>query len=138
MVGVVQLVERQVVILNVAGSSPVTHPTGQRVFSPSDLLLSLPRVSICADSPARPRRRVTFSRATESGHDRVQPACPTTRWAAKPSRSLDQPLTGRQGGWGKKGGQTGTKYGGGSFPTQKLDVPPFCQGTLPRPAGVLQ
>ena len=27
MVGVVQLVERQVVILNVAGSSPVTHPT---------------------------------------------------------------------------------------------------------------
>jgi hypothetical protein len=26
------LVERQVVILNVAGSSPVTHPTGQRVF----------------------------------------------------------------------------------------------------------
>jgi hypothetical protein len=26
MVGVVQLVERQVVILNVAGSSPVTHP----------------------------------------------------------------------------------------------------------------
>jgi hypothetical protein len=32
MVGVVQLVERQVVILNVAGSSPVTHPTGQRVY----------------------------------------------------------------------------------------------------------
>ncbi len=28
MVGVVQLVERQVVILNVAGSSPVTHPKG--------------------------------------------------------------------------------------------------------------
>jgi hypothetical protein len=40
MVGVVQLVERQVVILNVAGSSPVTHPTGQRAFSPSDLFLS--------------------------------------------------------------------------------------------------
>jgi hypothetical protein len=34
MVGVVQLVERQVVILNVAGSSPVTHPTGQGVFGP--------------------------------------------------------------------------------------------------------
>jgi hypothetical protein len=33
-VGVVQLVERQVVILNVAGSSPVTHPKGQRVFCP--------------------------------------------------------------------------------------------------------
>jgi hypothetical protein len=32
MVGVVQLVERQVVILNVAGSSPVTHPNGQRGF----------------------------------------------------------------------------------------------------------
>jgi hypothetical protein len=32
MVGVVQLVERQVVILNVAGSSPVTHPNGQRVY----------------------------------------------------------------------------------------------------------
>jgi hypothetical protein len=32
MVGVVQLVERQVVILNVAGSSPVTHPKGQRAF----------------------------------------------------------------------------------------------------------
>jgi hypothetical protein len=40
MVGVVQLVERQVVILNVAGSSPVTHPTGQGAFSPSDFLLS--------------------------------------------------------------------------------------------------
>lgn len=26
MVGVAQLVERQVVVLNVAGSSPVTHP----------------------------------------------------------------------------------------------------------------
>jgi hypothetical protein len=40
MVGVVQLVERQVVILNVAGSSPVTHPAGQRwYFSPSDLFL---------------------------------------------------------------------------------------------------
>jgi hypothetical protein len=34
MVGVVQLVERQVVILNVAGSSPVTHPKGQRAFPP--------------------------------------------------------------------------------------------------------
>ena len=32
MVGVVQLVERQVVILNVAGSSPVTHPTAQRRY----------------------------------------------------------------------------------------------------------
>ena len=39
MVGVVQLVERQVVILNVAGSSPVTHPTGQRAFCPSDLFV---------------------------------------------------------------------------------------------------
>ncbi len=29
MVSVVQLVEHQVVILGVAGSSPVTHPTGQ-------------------------------------------------------------------------------------------------------------
>jgi hypothetical protein len=34
MVGVVQLVERQVVILDVAGSSPVTHPNGQRAFEP--------------------------------------------------------------------------------------------------------
>jgi hypothetical protein len=33
MVSVVQLVEHQVVVLDVAGSSPVTHPTGQRVFS---------------------------------------------------------------------------------------------------------
>ncbi len=33
MVSVVQLVEHQVVILGVAGSSPVTHPTGRRVFS---------------------------------------------------------------------------------------------------------
>jgi hypothetical protein len=33
MVGVVQLVERQVVILNVAGSSPVTHPNGTRLFA---------------------------------------------------------------------------------------------------------
>ena len=31
MVGVVQLVERQVVILNVAGSSPVTHPKPETV-----------------------------------------------------------------------------------------------------------
>lgn len=34
MVAVVQLVEHQVVILGVAGSSPVSHPEGQRVFSP--------------------------------------------------------------------------------------------------------
>ena len=35
MVGVVQLVERQVVILNVAGSSPVTHPNrSEGVFCP--------------------------------------------------------------------------------------------------------
>jgi hypothetical protein len=32
MVSVVQLVEHQVVILEVAGSSPVTHPTGQRWY----------------------------------------------------------------------------------------------------------
>jgi hypothetical protein len=32
MVSVVQLVEHQVVILDVAGSSPVTHPTAQRVY----------------------------------------------------------------------------------------------------------
>jgi hypothetical protein len=40
MVAVVQLVEHQVVILDVAGSSPVSHPAGRRVFSPSDFLLS--------------------------------------------------------------------------------------------------
>src|SRR6476659_9784700 len=34
MVAVVQLVEHQVVILDVAGSSPVSHPTGQRTFGP--------------------------------------------------------------------------------------------------------
>jgi hypothetical protein len=39
MVAVVQLVERQVVILNVAGSSPVSHPKEARGFSPSGLLL---------------------------------------------------------------------------------------------------
>src|SRR4051794_23575408 len=38
MVAVVQLVEHQVVILAVAGSSPVSHPAGGRVFSPSHLL----------------------------------------------------------------------------------------------------
>ncbi len=32
MVSVVQLVEHQVVILDVAGSSPVTHPAGQRWY----------------------------------------------------------------------------------------------------------
>ena len=32
MVAVVQLVERQVVILDVAGSSPVSHPNDQRAF----------------------------------------------------------------------------------------------------------
>ncbi len=37
MVAVVQLVEHQVVILGVAGSSPVSHPTGRRAFSPSYL-----------------------------------------------------------------------------------------------------
>ena len=30
MVGVAQVVERQIVVLNVAGSSPVTHPTQNR------------------------------------------------------------------------------------------------------------
>jgi hypothetical protein len=40
MVGVVQLVERQVVILNVAGSSPVTHPKVRGRFLPSGLFLS--------------------------------------------------------------------------------------------------
>ena len=35
MVAVVQLVEHQVVILGVAGSSPVSHPAGGRVFLPS-------------------------------------------------------------------------------------------------------
>src|SRR5205085_11258158 len=39
-VSVVKLVEHQVVILEVAGSSPVSHPTGQRALAPSDLLLS--------------------------------------------------------------------------------------------------
>jgi hypothetical protein len=37
MVAVVQLVERQVVILDVAGSSPVSHPNDQRSF---ELLLA--------------------------------------------------------------------------------------------------
>jgi hypothetical protein len=37
MVAVVQLVERQVVILDVAGSSPVSHPNDQRAF---ELLLA--------------------------------------------------------------------------------------------------
>jgi hypothetical protein len=40
MVAVVQLVEHQVVILDVAGSSPVSHPAGGRVFLPSHLLHS--------------------------------------------------------------------------------------------------
>jgi hypothetical protein len=40
LVAVVQLVEHQVVILEVAGSSPVSHPAGRRAFSPSDFLLS--------------------------------------------------------------------------------------------------
>jgi hypothetical protein len=35
MVGVVQLVEHQVVILGVAGSSPVTHPIEARKPAPS-------------------------------------------------------------------------------------------------------
>ena len=39
MVGVVQLVERQVVILNVAGSSPVTHPNRPEGILPSGFLL---------------------------------------------------------------------------------------------------
>ena len=34
MVAVVQLVEHQVVILAVAGSSPVSHPAGRRAFRP--------------------------------------------------------------------------------------------------------
>ena len=38
MVAVVQLVEHQVVILAVAGSSPVSHPAGGRGFSLSHLL----------------------------------------------------------------------------------------------------
>jgi hypothetical protein len=63
MVGVVQLVERQVVILNVAGSSPVTHPKDQRASDAAVLALTarggsahlefeparLCRVADCAD-----------------------------------------------------------------------------------------
>ena len=40
MVAVVQLVEHQVVILAVAGSSPVSHPTGQGVSSRPDLFFA--------------------------------------------------------------------------------------------------
>jgi hypothetical protein len=57
MVGVVQLVERQVVILNVAGSSPVTHPKGQRAFGAADLPLTARGGSAHLElEPARLRR----------------------------------------------------------------------------------
>ena len=42
MVAVVQLVEHQVVILDVAGSSPVSHPTGERTFGPPSGRRTLP------------------------------------------------------------------------------------------------
>lgn len=51
MVAVVQLVEHQVVILEVAGSSPVSHPTGRSAFcAPAFPLLSLPRFAEIRDS----------------------------------------------------------------------------------------
>ena len=57
MVGVVQLVERQVVILNVAGSSPVTHPRGQRAFDAGGLALTARGGSAHLElEPARLRR----------------------------------------------------------------------------------
>jgi hypothetical protein len=39
-------IDSQVVILGVAGSSPVTHPTGQRAFLRSDLLPSRDPLSL--------------------------------------------------------------------------------------------
>lgn len=57
MVGVVQLVERQVVILNVAGSSPVTHPKGQPAFDVAGLALAARGGSAHLElEPARLRR----------------------------------------------------------------------------------
>ena len=58
MVGVVQLVEHQVVILDVAGSSPVTHPTGQRAFRP----LAFRAESATSDALSRRLRRETHFR----------------------------------------------------------------------------
>ncbi len=37
MVGVAQVVERQIVVLNVAGSSPVVHPTSLKYLLSTDL-----------------------------------------------------------------------------------------------------
>ena len=52
MVAVVQLVEHQVVILAVAGSSPVSHPSRSEGISPSDFFLSPRFAWLC-----RPRLR---------------------------------------------------------------------------------
>jgi hypothetical protein len=69
MVGVAQLVERRVVVADVAGSSPVTHPnvihtfrnsvvTVQVVFSPS-ITMNTPSTSVSVDvSTSAPTSRV--------------------------------------------------------------------------------
>jgi hypothetical protein len=67
-VGVAQLVERQVVVLDAAGSSPVTHPTvsaGQRLWSgngPGPLAFQCPILGarwerLVSDNTDPPRRR---------------------------------------------------------------------------------
>ncbi len=60
MVAVVQLVEHQVVILEVAGSSPVTHPTGQRCLCRRLFLVSNPSLIAPITSP--------FGRLDLGGH----------------------------------------------------------------------
>src|ERR1700749_719078 len=66
MVGVVQLVERQVVILNVAGSSPVTHPKDHA--SRSRLGVTGACNDVVATPPTRrlPQRRPPRGRPTGS------------------------------------------------------------------------
>jgi hypothetical protein len=63
MVAVVQLVEHQVVILAVAGSSPVSHPAGREASSPPGIF-SLARLQ----SHCNPRRSRTRNRRADSGN----------------------------------------------------------------------
>src|SRR3954466_15847799 len=57
MVGVAQLVERQVVILDVAGSSPVTHPSGEGPGQFADQGLSRSTPHLTGGRPTGPGAR---------------------------------------------------------------------------------
>ncbi len=70
MVGIAQMVEHLVVVQDVAGSSPVTHPEGRApVFGPGPFFMSVrlrvPRPDAVLDAPGEgsPAQKVTSEQA---------------------------------------------------------------------------